>query len=289
MKGSSFFILVIAITLNSLNGITQDLTQDQKIWYSNYLLLKINKKTYFDNYLLNGYNASGHKFSFVQNDFAFNYKISNKLIAFVGVANYFYKWSPIYNQSYSGSISKLGTISYIRGSVGLKFKFKFLKNFEMDQSIGFQSYYPSLDKYQSRIVYNNQISFTTRKMPLKLTPYAQAGFFYYLNGTPSLYYSENGDYDGYYSSNGLHRMRVKFGVKMKPIKANENFGISFYYCIQKEFNLNSLGGHPLNTSRIGSVTAAQTITNPFNDYNIIGVQFNYIFSKGANSSTKRRQ
>ena len=62
---------------------------------------------------------------------AFNYKFTKNLSAFVGIANYFYKWSPIYNQSYRGSISKIGTISYLRGSIGLKFKFRFLKNFEI--------------------------------------------------------------------------------------------------------------------------------------------------------------
>lgn len=282
-----FLILItIIFTFNTVKMMAQDLTQDQKIWYSSYVLLKINKKIYLDNYLLNGYNAEGHKFSFIQNDFALNYKFSKKFIAFVGVANYFYKWSSIYNQSYSGSISKMGTISYIRGSVGLKFKFHFLKNFEMDQSIGFQSYYPSLEKYQSRIVYNNQISFSHKKLPLKLTPYAQIGLFYYLNGTPSLYYTNQGEYDGYYSSTGLHRMRVKLGVKMKPIKSNDHFGVSIYYCFQNEFNLNSLGGHPLNTSRNVPNVSSQTIIYPFNNYNIVGVQFNYIFSKTIHSPSK---
>ena len=285
MKSKFFSILLLIFILNCLKVKGQDLSQDQKIWYSSYLFFKVNKKIYVDDYILNGYNAQGHSFSFVQNDLAINYKFNKNLSCFVGMANYFYKWSPIYNQSYSGSISKLGTISFIRGSVGLKYKFKFLKNFEMDQTIGFQSYYPSLDKYQSRVIYSNQISFSHKKMPMNITPYAQVGLFYYLNGRPSLYYNEQGDFDGYYSPNGLHRVRYKFGIKFKPIKGNTKFGVSLYYCFQKEFNTDIMGGNSLNTSRNVPSTMGQTVTNPFNNYNILGVQFNFIFSNSIISTT----
>jgi hypothetical protein len=285
MKNFIRSIVLLTFLLNCTTVTSQDLTQDQKIWYSTYLFFKINKKMYVDDYLLNGYDANKHTFSFIQNDLTFHYKLKKNFSAYVGFANYFYKWNSSYNRSYSGSISKLGTMSFFRGSLGLKYKFTFLKKFEMDQTLGFQAYYPSLDKYQSRIIYNNQISFSHKKLPLNLTPYAQIGLFYYLNGRPTLYYNDEGDFEGYYSPNGLHRVRYKFGIKFKPIKGNTKFGVSLYYSIQKEFNTDILGGHALNASRRTNMETQQEIDNPFNNYNILGIQLNFILSKTNVSST----
>lgn len=272
------YIAICLLTICSSRAISQDLSQDQKLWYSSYLYFKINNKFFIDDYILNGYNAQGHSFSFVQNDLNLNYRITKKLIVYTGIANYIYKWSSIYNQSYAGSISRFGTISYLRGNIGLKLKLKLGKILEMDQSLAFQSYYPSLEKYQSRVAYSNQLSFAKRGTPLSFSPFVQFGLFYYLNGIPSIYYDKDGNYDGYYSADGLHRMRFKFGVKMKPFKKQDNFGIVLYYCIQKEFNIDGIGGHDLNTSRPVPLTSSQTINYPFNNYNILGVQFNFIFN-----------
>ena len=279
-------LLVCAVLMSNVFFCSaQDLLQGNKNWYSTYLYFKLGKRFFIDDYLLDGYDTQGHKFSFVQNDLAINYKVSKKLTAFIGCANYIYKWNPTFLSAYNNQVSRLGTISFVRASVGLKYKFHFLKNFEMDQSLAFQSYYPSLEKYQSRIAYSNQLSFSSKKIVWSLTPFAQVGLYYYLNGIPSMYYDNDGQMSGYYSSDGLHRARIKFGIKMKPLKNNNKFGVIFYYCIQKEFNMNELGGHDLNTSRNVPITEKQTVTYPFNNYNIYGVQLNFIFSKTAKKST----
>ncbi len=267
------------LILNGLYCNAQDLLQGNKNWYSTYLFCKLNKRFFLDDYLLVGFDTQGHKFSFVQNDLALNYKLTSKLTTFVGVANYIYKWQPTYNGVYDIPVSRIGTISFLRASVGFKYKSHFLKNFEMDQSLAFQSYYPSLEKYQSRIAYSNQISYARKKTPWSLSPFAQVGLYYYLNGIPSIYYDNDGQMSGYYSADGLHRMRLKFGLKMKPFKNHSNFGVILYYCVQKEFNFNKLGGHLLNTSRNLPISEKQTIVYPFNNYNIYGVQLNYIFGK----------
>lgn len=271
-------IVICLLTVCSSRAISQDLSQDQKLWYSSYLYFKLNNKFFVDDYILNGYNAQGHSFSFVQNDLNLNYRITKKMTVFTGMANYIYQWNSIYNQSYAGPISRLGTISYLRGNIGLKFKCKIFKTFEMDQSLAFQTYYPSLEKYQSRVSYSNQLSFVKKGTPLSFSPFVQMGLFYYLNGIPSIYYDKDGNYEGYYSSNGIHRIRLKFGLKMKPFKKQDKFGMVLYYCIQKEININGFGGHDLNTSRPAPITTPQTINYPFNNYNILGVQFNFIFS-----------
>lgn len=281
MKRSIYLAFFLIVGMKSVQTNAQDLIAGSKTWYSTYLYFKLNKHFYIDDYILNGYNTEGHTFSFVQNDLALNYKLTKRLTGFVGVANYIYKWNPSYKGVYNNPVSRFGTISFLRGSVGLKCDFKFFKKFEMDQSLSFQYYYPSLEKYQSRIAYGNKISFTSRKAVWSLSPFIQAGLFYYLNGMPTMYYDSDGQFEGYYSSDGLHRARLKIGLKMKPFKKSKNFGMVLYYCVQKEFNMDQLGGHPLNTSSNRPMDQQQVIIYPFNNYSIYGVQFNFIFSNSS--------
>lgn len=272
MKVIKIGLFSLVFSLSTL-GFSQDLSNNHKLWYGNYLYYRLNPKLYLDNFLLLGFEAKGHSFSFLQNDFNVNLKLTKDLYIFTGFANYVYDWNQSYNGVYGNKISRFGTISFFRGNLGLKYKNSFGKRIEMGHVLSFQTYIPTLEKYQSRIMYSNQISYKNENWDMELTPFVQGTVYYYLNGVGTSYYNNEGNFVGFYSPNGLHRMRTKIGVKFKPFNTSK-VTIALYYSMQREFNFPTFGGHDLEITRNVPITERQNTVYPFNNYNIIGTQIN---------------
>ncbi|MBI1838328.1 MAG: hypothetical protein HYR91_13785 [Flavobacteriia bacterium] len=280
MRFSKAFVVLLLLFVWSFELLySQDLSSNQKVWYSSYFYLKLGKKSYLEDFVINGNEVQSHSFSFLQNEIAFNYRITNNFTIFIGGADYHYKWTPSFAGKYDDKNGELNLLTFIRGSFGLKYKFNFLKFFELDQNIAFHTYFPTFEKYQSRILYSAKIEINNRKKSLVLIPFFQASFYYYLNGIPQLYFNEDNTFKGYFSPNGLHRARYKIGVKFKPFKKHPGIGVLCYYSMQKEFNLSFLGGHDLNISRNVPMNYQENKIDAFNNYNIYGVQLNFILKK----------
>ncbi len=289
VKKLLFFLLIIGF--NCQSSIAQDLTNSKKFEYSTYLYFRVNKKSYIDNFNLTCFDSKHHQYAFMQNDIIYNYKKTKKLTLILGYAFYLNKWSavyhsnlPIYQNAYSSRISSFGTIMFHRPTIGFKYKFFLTKKLRLEESLTYQCFIPSMEKYQSRLVLGSKLTYDNKKLPLEFEPFAQMIYYYYLNGEPSIYYDENGNYQGYYSPNGLHRYRFRLGFKIKPFKSIPKFDFMLYLAGQREFNFRYLGGHDINTSRPNvPMTQKQNVNYAYNSYGILGIQLNYVFDKKGTS------
>ena len=283
-------ILFLYLLSSTLFISAQDLTDELKIEYSSYLYFRVNKKMYIDNFNLSCFSAAHHNYNFMQNETNFNYKITKKFILLLGDAIYLNKWTPSYQYAYNTDINPLGTILFHRPTLGFRFKFEPFKYGEFEETMTYQFFTPSLEKYQSRITFGSKFSYDNPNSFLGFEPFTQIIYYYYLNGEPVPYYNENGYYDGYYSPNGLHRYRFRLGFKIKPSAVWDKFDFMLYFAAQKEFNALWLGGHPLNYARANQpIDTKQKTYLPYNNYNIVGIQVNYVFDKSANKKKKKRR
>lgn len=272
MKYISVLLLFIC-----LNTYSQDLLDGNKIWYSSYLNKKINQRIYLDDYLLIGFNGTGHSFSFYQNDLALNYR-QNRFLTFVFMYSFSaYNWNLSYKNTYIQPITSFNTINFNRFALGMNYDYHFNKQLKVKQYLTFQYYIPSLEKYQARIKYDARLSYQIKKSKHRIKPFITQSFFYYLNGRPNFYYSTDGSIDRYASPNGIHRSRTKIGVSFRPLKDMKKLYFVAYYTIQKEFNMRNYG-NDLNilqpSSSSSNLSPSKTII-PFNSYNIYGFQVNY--------------
>ncbi len=277
-----FLVLTLLFVAFKLS-FSQDLFLGNKLWYSAYIYKKINKKIYTDAYILNGYNVNNHSFSFLQIDFAINYKFDKKQTVYVGYSPSIYQWIPSYSIKYGSSISPLGTVYFSRLFTGYKYRVKLFKGLRLKNDLGAQFYFPRLEKYQFRFTYKAKFYWYDKNWPLKISPFTQLSLYYYLNGIPAIYYNDNGEFAGYKSPNGLHRYRLKLGFSIKPFKQYKKISLVMYYAIQREFNISGLG-NDLNVTKPGSANdivypfTPQTskVRYPFNGFDILGFQINII-------------
>ncbi len=280
MKKTLFVLIILYAFLQ--NVFSQDLLSGNKIWYSTYINYKLNKRLFIDAYLLNGFDAIPHSFSFNQNDFAINYKINKKQTAYFGYTQSFYKWQPYYDK-YDKFISVFHTISFNRLFAGFKYKLNIFSHFKMQNDIGAQYYLTQLEKYQIRFTDKAKIYWYNKNWPMKIVPSVQLSVYYYQSGIPLVYYNDLGNIISFKSPNGLHRYRVKFGFSFKPFKSFNQLGIKLYYAIQREFNIKGFG-NDLNVIRPGTITdilypytpSPYGVKYPFNNFKIFGVQINFI-------------
>ncbi len=272
MKNKLFLILVVLFTQPVFS---QDILDGDKVWYSTYLNYKLNKKIYFDDYLLLSFNGLQHSFSFFQNDFNINYALSKKATLYAGYSYAMYNWIPEYKTAYSQNISAVSTIGFNKAEVGGKYDISIGKNFKIDQDLAAQFYFPQLEKYQFRFEYSIKLSYKERKTSFRFTPFVQGVIFYYQNGIPVHYYKDDGSLGDYKSPNGFHRYRAKFGLSFRPIKSFKSMGIVLYYNIQKEFNISGFGNDLNIKTPLGNITNTQNIIYPFNNYNVFGIQLNF--------------
>jgi hypothetical protein len=152
-------------------------------------------------------------------------------------------------------------------------------NFRFNQRLVTQYYMPQLEKFRFRGVYSGKLSYRHRKAPLQLTPYVQYFLYYYAGGKEFELEPEEDvilgeEEEGLFTDppNGFHRYRLRAGFRIKPIPQYKPLSLVFYYAMQREFNLPF--GNDLNIE----VEHQQRPILPFNNFNIIGVQANFIFN-----------
>ena len=268
-------ITLILVVLFAQNVFAQDILSGDKVWYSAYLHHKLNKKIYFDDYLLVSFNGLSHTFSFLQNDLNINYKLSKKSTLYAGYSYAVYNWIPQYKTAYSQNISIFKTIGFNKIAIGGKYRNNLGKHFKLYHDLSAQFYFPQLEKYRFRFEYSLKLSYKEQKTIFKFSPFVQGSIYYYQNGIPTHYYNADGSLGDYKSPNGFHRYRVKFGLSFRPIKNIKKIGMVLYYTMQKEFNISGFGNNINIKTGVGNFTNTQNTIYPFNNYNVYGIQLNF--------------
>ena len=270
----------------------QDLTTGKKVWYSFYTNGKLGQKTTLEYYQLNGFNLNRHSFSFNQQEVLLDYRLKRSHHIYSAYSFSLYKYISAYERRYSLEPNALNTIGFHRLAIGYRHKKRLNATFLLNQDAAIQVYAPRLTKYRARVVYRAKISANRAGWPMRAKPFVQGGIFYYMGGTPIPYYSEeaidslgeNATPEKIASPNGLHRARVRAGISFKPIKKCENLSLTFYWALNKEFNLfgndlNSEVPEDVDTGEFNFEPNGENIYNKFNNYHIFGIHLTYLIRR----------
>ncbi len=258
----------------------QDLTPGNKVWYSNYTYVRLNSRFYLDNFLVASFDLNeGHPFGFVQTDLGLNYRLSKKVHFLVAYSNTQMRYFDSYEYRYDRESNWWDKFTVHRIGVGGQYRLKLSPKWRFNQKLVAQYYTPQLEKFRFRGVYSGKLSFRHRKAPLQMTPYVQYFLYYYAGGKeleiPQVEetFSEFEEEQFTEPPNGLHRYRLRAGLRFKPIPSYKPLSMVFYYAAQREFNLDGFGS-ALNIP----VEGRSRPLLPFNNFNIIGAQLNLIFN-----------
>jgi hypothetical protein len=273
------FVVVLGLCLWSLASMAQPQEYalgGEKIWYSTYINKKINARFSVDNFTLLALRSQKHDFWFFQNNLSVNYRIHRLLKVSAGYGHTFYHHSAWWQRHYDRPANNYGNISFhsFFGSVqrdvilhpALKMSNRFLV----------QYYIPKYEKYQLRLQYKLRLKYNRSNLPLKMKPFIQTEFYYYLNGVEANYYDADFNVIDFAAPDGLHRQRTKIGLQFKPIKSVRSLSFIAYFGFNREFNIDGLG-NVLNFDRPSKSGKTIFTTYPFSNYNILGLQANYFF------------
>ena len=205
-----------------------------------------------DNYTIAAFRIKERELWFYQSSIKINYKINRFWIASLGYA---------YSKYSSGFHTFIGQVTR-KDPIG--------NYFSVYNRFIFQHNIPKFRRYQQRFQYILRFRYQKNNLPARLRPFIQSALYYYLNGKERTYYDANFNKVGKFSPNGFHRLRLKAGTSITPIKNLHSFQLVLFYAFNKEFNLPF--GNDLNFPRDNT---GQKITLPFNNYHIWGIQINY--------------
>ena len=269
-------ILLILTLVIGLKNYAQDLSNNQKLWLSNYTFVKINSRFSIDNFAVVSYDLNANnRLGFAQTDLGLNYNLRKRLRLFIAYSNNQFRFLNSYYKRYDTDPNSLGMFTVHRLGMGAQHTWKINRNWRFTNKLVGQFYTPKLLKYQFRHMYVGTINYRHRKLPFKFRPFAQ-GFLYYYSGGFKYDYKddETGEVESL-SPNGLHRYRLRAGFSFKPIPKFKPLTLKAYYGFQREFNFPF--GNDLNVERIGTYTGNTYTDLKFNDYSIWGLQFNLVF------------
>ena len=262
---SVFLIFIISLSFSLSWG--QDLSEDFKNWYIVNFNLRVSKKTTIKVSQLSSFDSKGYKMKFGQSSLS----ISNKLSK---------DWK--IGGGYSFSLIK-GTSSssvYHRAHANLTHGFK-LGKFKFSNTLQFEKYFPKLQKFGSRLVVTNKVSYRNNNWPLKLSPYVKNQFYYYKGGKEITYWldefelmesqeldEEESENSIEQSPNGWHRYRITGGVRMKISKP---IALSIFFTKQIEFNTGLSPYREINVPN----QSGTSIKRKFNNYSLLGLSLTY--------------
>ncbi len=248
----------------------QDLFTGTKLWSGISIKKSIKKKNKLEIEVLHSRNINAFSFSFHQTTVFWQRKFADNLWWKAGYSIGNYNWNTTYRDL--GFIpNNYGLITIHRFSAALIHKIKLSKHLKIKQTLVPQYYLKRLNKYRLRTLYRLKLYYSKSKLPLKASPFIEGMLYHYFDGVPVIYSS-----DKYRSPNGIHRYRIKTGIKIKPVKSWK-MRIILYYLYQQEFNLNGLGQElnylrPVrNAFTYPSSPYKSNVLNPFNNYQVIGI------------------
>ncbi len=141
-------------------------------------------------------------------------------------------------------------------------------------------------KYNYRVIY----SFYVRPRSdlivpkIRLTPFFSSQFFYNIGGKPISQYDMEGNKLGKFEPNGWHRLRLRTGFYIKPIK---HLKLTFYGIYQKEFNT----GWAVKNHRQINVQNPKSgnISRAYKNYFVLGVSAKYYLPKIGKLKKERQK
>ena len=256
VKSFLAFIIFLSVLPNTINS--QDINTTLANYYSYNINFKLNNSKVYVGQLL-AFNNNPNILKFNQ----FKIGISKRVLKNISI-RFFYKPMILYGKSKNFLYHQLSP------SVTLRSK---LFTLPLRNSVTVDLFLPKLKKYKFRFIYTLKLFFKNKYLPFRTTPYIKFQLYYYLNGKPIKYYNRNSsDLLIRNSPNDFHRFRLGMGIRFRPIKY---FYITLYYTLQKEFNTSLTENRGLNIWN-----KKQTkIQSPFNNYQILGLNFSYSIRK----------
>ncbi|MGD1846058.1 MAG: hypothetical protein ACFB10_11750 [Salibacteraceae bacterium] len=247
-------------------------------FYSLYLHKKLNQRFSVDAFTLVGMRSTKQDFWLAQYQLGVNYRLNRLYSVSVGFGQSMYPyrnaswWERHYPELEPNS---LNAATFNTLNFRVKRDDWIGRSLKLSNRVIVQHYFPKFEKYQTRLQLNTRLGYRRANLPLALKPFVQGAVFYYLNGVETDFYDEELEYDFTAPPDGWHRYRVRIGTSFRPIKDYRKLSLVVYYALNREFNLEALGGGQLNTPRPSQVSDRVFTNNPFNNYNIFGVQVNY--------------
>lgn len=272
-------LLMIVVCFGSL---AQDVIEDEeeveaneriqhRVWYKNYVSVKLHPKWSIDNSLMSGMRNVRHRFSFVQVGFGVTHRFNRFWSSRLAYEHTFFRHSGWWEENYDLEPRALNTVQFKSVSLNLKRRDNIGERFRLIQTIEGKFFTPRYQKFQTRLRYGVHFGYRKKNLPLRMRPFVSASVYYYLGGEEVEYESEEDVFEA--APNGLHRAFLRLGVNIKPIKSKWAPSITLYYGFNREFNF--LFGNPLNVE-VGGEEESEVLL-PFNNYGVFGLQLNWFF------------
>ena len=253
----------------------QDLKPGFKTWFDYTVEYQIQSKYIFGFNQIFSMNTQPYRLGFIQNDFGFDYRIKRRMYVGAGYVWSLFPDSQSLRNRYGLDPNVIGMLDFNRLYVDFSYKHDFFsKRVRLKHKASFQYFWPQLRKYRYRITYYFKFYFRIKHFPWRGVPFIENRFYIYLDGIPANYYDVvTGDIVETAPPNGLHRYRLKTGVRFRPGKAR--FYFTPYFFFQREFNTGLLPGHDLN---IQNPTSGK-YSYRFNNYFVVGINATYRFKQ----------
>lgn len=265
----------------------------QRVWYRNYVSIKLHPKWSIDNALILGLRDVNHKFSFVQGGVGVTYRFNRFWSTRLSYESTFFKHSNFWRNNYDLEPGFANSVHFQSFGLNVKRTDDIGQKFRLKQTVEGKFFTPRYQKFQTRLRYGVHFAYRKKDLPLRMRPFVSASVYYYLGGQ-EIYYGtgapmeEEETFEGELeeeqadiepvemeaSPNGFHRAFLRAGVNFKPYKAKWAPSITVYYAYSREFNL---GGNALNVPIQNEVGEIERIQAPFNNYGVIGLQLNWFF------------
>lgn len=190
-----------------------------------------------------------------QTSLTFDYDITRRLTAKAGITFSEYPASNKTTERY-----------YVRGS----YKVPLGKIFRWSNGLQVETYSANETRFDYRLIYITRLGTRNRIKFLRLSPSISYWLYYNIGGNTIQYYDKSGLPVVRQTPDGFHRGRLIVNLNSK---ISNNLSVSLYYINQNEFNLFTEQNRDINV--VNPVTGK--ISRPFDDYEVVGVNFKFDF------------
>jgi|GEM_PF-2906294 len=251
----------------------QDPKPGFKSWFDYTMSYRLSKKYSFSFNQIWSLNVNPYRVGFIQNDLRLTYRLKYRTFLSIGYVWSLFKDSPSLRNRYDKIPNFTGMLGFSRVYTQFSYKHNFYsKRVQLKHTGSFQYFFPQLKKYQYRLTYAAKLYFRVKNFPWRGVPFVENKFFVYLGGVPARYYDETGNIIDRRSTNGIHRYRIKTGIRFRPSK--KRFYLTPYFFFQKEFNPGFLSSD-LNIA----IPNSNRVSYRFNDYFVAGLNLEYKFKR----------
>lgn len=282
------FLVVLGFALSTNTSFSQDVISEQggeekipqRVWYKNYISIRLHPKWSIDNSLMFGLRSVKHDFAFVQIGVGVTHRFNKFWSMRAGYESTFFKHSNWWRNRYNVEPGVFNSVHFQSFSLNVKRRDNIGEKFRLTNTLEGKFFTPRYEKFQTRIRLGTHFGYRKKDLPWQLRPFVSASVYYYLNGR-QVEYTEVGDpvEEGgepeivtfTAAPNGLHRALIRIGTSFKPFKAKKAPSFSLYYGFNREFN--SGIGNELNIEPAEGTNGKVRL--PFNNYGILGFQVNW--------------